>query len=84
MARNTIQKTFVSTIVEGYVIRDNQPTHVAYELDRKCGLQNAQNIIRKSEPTFAATNVTEKSVTYKMSFEDFKKYATIQQPTTEN
>ena len=75
MARNTIQKQFVTTTVKGFIIKDGQPVEVAYELDKKCGLQTAQGIIRKQEPTFAAVEVTENATMYKMTFEDFKKYA---------
>lgn len=76
MARNTIQKQFVTTTVKGFIIKDAQPVEVAYELDKKCGLQTAQSIIRKTEPTFAAVEVTENATMYKMTFDDFKKYAT--------
>lgn len=76
MARNTIQKRFVSTTVKGYVIKDGHPVETTYELDKKCGLKTAQSIIRKTEPSFAATEVMENAITYKMTFEDFKKYAT--------
>lgn len=74
MARNTIQRKFTRTEVRGYVIKDGQPVEVAYELDKKCGLQTAQAIIRKTEPTFAAVEVKENVILYKMTFEDFKKY----------
>lgn len=80
MARNTIQKQFVTTTVKGFIIKDGQPVEVTYELDKKCGLQTAQCIIRKQEPTFAAVEVTEDATMYKMTFDDFKKYAT---PVTE-
>lgn len=76
MSRNTIQKKFTTTVVRGFVIKDGNPTEVAYELDKKCGLNTAQSIIRRTEPTFAAVSVTETATTYKMSFDDFKKYAT--------
>ena len=45
MARNTIQKKFTSTEVRGYVIKDGQPVQVAYQLDKKCGLNTAQALI---------------------------------------
>lgn len=51
MARNTIQKKFTSTEVRGYVIKDGQPVQVAYQLDKKCGLNTAQALIRKQEPS---------------------------------
>lgn len=76
MARNTIQKKFTSTEVRGYVIKDGQPVQVAYQLDKKCGLQTAQSIIRKTDPTFAAVEAKENVILYKMTFDDFKKYAT--------
>lgn len=81
MARNTIQKKFSTTEVRGYVIKDGNPVKVAYQLDKKCGLNTAQTIIRKEEPTFAAVEIIEHDQLYKMSFEDFKKYAT---PCTED
>lgn len=74
MARNTIQKKFTSTEVRGYVIKDGQPVQVAYQLDKKCGLNIAQALIRKQEPSFAAVEVVEHEQLYKMTFEDFKKY----------
>lgn len=76
MARNTIQKKFTSTEVSGYVIKDGQPVQVAYQLDKKCGLNTAQALIRKHEPSFAAVEVVEHEQLYKMTFEDFKKYGT--------
>lgn len=76
MARNTIQKKFTSTEVRGYVIKDGQPVQVAYQLDKKCGLNIAQALIRKQEPSFAAVEVVEHEQLYKMTFEDFKKYGT--------
>lgn len=76
MARNTIQKKFTSTEVRGYVIKDGQPVQVAYQLDKRCGLNTAQALIRNKEPSFAAVEVVEHEVLYKMTFEDFKKYGT--------
>lgn len=76
MARNTIQKKFTITEVSGYVIKDGQPVQVAYQLDKKCGLNTAQSLIRKQEPSFAAVEVAEHEQLYKMTFEDFKKYGT--------
>lgn len=76
MARNTIQKKFTTTEVRGYVIKDGHPVEVAYQLDKKCGLNTAQALIRKQEPSFAAFEVVEHVHLYKMTFEDFKKYGT--------
>ena len=76
MARNTIQKQFVTTTVKGFIIKDGQPVEVAFELDKKCGLHTAQTVIRKQEPTFAAVEVVENATMYKMTFDDFKKYGT--------
>lgn len=76
MARNTIQKKFTTTEVRGFIIKDGQPVEVAYELGRKCGLNSAQALVRKTEPSFAAVEVVEHEQLYKMTFEDFKKYAT--------
>ena len=46
------------------------------QLDKKCGLNTAQALIRKQEPSFAAVDVVEHEQLYKMTFEDFKKYGT--------
>ena len=75
MSRNTIQKKFTTTEVRGFIIKDGDPMEVIYELDKKCGLNTAQSIIRRTEPTFAAVSVNEITTTYKMTFDDFKKYA---------
>lgn len=74
MARNTIQKKFTTTEVHGFIIKDGKPVQVAYQLDKKCGLNTAQALIRKDEPSFAAVEVAEHEQLYKMTFEDFKKY----------
>lgn len=76
MARNTIQKKFTTTEVHGFIIKDGQPVKVAYHLGNKCGLTTAQARIRKEEPSFAAVEVVEHEQLYKMTFDDFKKYAT--------
>lgn len=76
MSRNTIQKKFTTMVVRGFVIKDGQPVEVTYELDKKCGMYAAQSIIRRTEPTFSAASATETTTTYKMTFDDFKKYAT--------
>lgn len=76
MARNTIQKKFTTTEVHGFIIKDGQPVKVAYQLGKKCGLNTAQTLIRKEEPSFAATEIIEQDQLYKMTFDDFKKYAT--------
>lgn len=77
MARNTIQKKFATTEVHGLIIKDGKPVQVAYQLDKKCGLNTAQALIRKDEPSFAAVEVVEHEQLYKMTFDDFKKYATL-------
>lgn len=76
MARSTIQKKFTSTEVHGFIIKDGHPVQVAYQLGKKCGLNTAQAIIRKKEPSFAAVEVVEHEQLYKMTFDDFKKYGT--------
>lgn len=76
MARNTIQKKFTTTEVHGFIIKDGKPVQVAYQLDKKCGLNTAQSLIRKDEPSFAAVEVVEHEQLYKMTFDDFKKYGT--------
>lgn len=77
MARNTIQKKFTTTEVNGFIIKDGKPVQVAYQLDKKCGLNTAQALIRKEEPSFAAVEVVEHEQLYKMTFDDFKKYGTL-------
>ena len=77
MARNTIQKKFTTMEVHGFIIKDGEPVQVAYQLDKKCGLNTAQALIRKDEPSFAAVEVVEHEQLYKMTFEDFKKYGTL-------
>lgn len=76
MARNTIQKKFTTTEVHGFIIKDGKPVKVAYQLDKKCGLNTAQALIRKKEPSFAAVEIVEHEQLYKMTFDDFKKYGT--------
>lgn len=76
MARNTIQKKFTTTEVQGFIIEDGTPKAVSFELEKKCGLNTAQTAIRKQYPSFAAVAVVEHEQLYKMTFEDFKKYAT--------
>lgn len=76
MARNTIQKKFTTTEVHGFIIKDGQPMEVVYQLGKKCGLSTAQTLIRREEPSFAATEIVEHEHLYKMTFDDFKKYAT--------
>ena len=76
MARNTIQKKFVTTQVRGFIIKDGQPVEVSYQLDKRCGLSTAQAIIRMEESSFAAVEVVEHEQHYKMTFDDFKKYGT--------
>lgn len=76
MARNTIQKVFTTTIVKGFIIKDGAPVEASYELDKKCGIQTAQSIVRKQQPTFAATEVSERSILYTMTFDEFKAHAT--------
>ena len=76
MARNTIQKKFTTTEVRGFIIKDGQPVAASYELNKRCGLNSAQALVRKTEPTFAAVEVVEHEQMFKMTFEDFRKYAT--------
>lgn len=76
MARNTIQKKFTTTVVHGFIIKDGQPLEVSYKLDKKCGLNTAQALIRREESSFAATELIESTQLYKMTFDDFKKYGT--------
>lgn len=76
MARNTIQKKFTSTEVRGFIIKDGQPVEATYQIGKKCGLNTAQALIRKKEPSFAAVEVVEHEQLYKMTFYDFIKYAT--------
>lgn len=80
MARNTIQKVFTTTTVKGFIIKDGVPVEASYELDKKCGINTAQYIVRQHEPTFAATDIVENSILYKMTFDEFKAHA---HPVTE-
>lgn len=84
MSRNTIQKKFTKTEVRGYVIKDGHPVEVTYEVDKKCGLNTAQALIRREEPSFAAVEVVENEQTYKMTFKDFKKYGTLCDASEDN
>lgn len=77
MSRNTIQKKFTTMEVRGFIIKDGQPVEVVYQLGKKCGLNTAQALIRKEEPSFAAVEVVENEQLYKMTFDDFKKYGTL-------
>lgn len=76
MARKTVQKQFTITEVKGFMVENGAPVMVSYQLDRKCGINTAQSIIRKTVPSFAATEVVNHSKLYKMDFETFKQYAT--------
>lgn len=75
MARNYLQKTYTETIVHGFVLKDAQP--VAYDaiIDRRVGLASAQAIVRKSEPSFMAASVEERTTTYRMTFDKFRELA---------
>lgn len=77
MSRNTIQKRFAQTLVEGYIIEEGTPQKVAYTLPRKVGIAAAQAIVRREHDSFSATNVTHTAILYKMDFDTFKKHATI-------
>lgn len=77
MTCDTIQKKFTITEVRGFIIKDGQPVEVAYQLDKKCGLNTAQALVRKEEPSFSAVEVVGHELFYKMTFDDFKKYGTL-------
>lgn len=77
MARNTIQKKFTTTVVSGIIIEDGAAVAVKYELDRNTTLQTAQAIIRKYNASFSAISVEHVVRMYKMTFEEFKRYATL-------
>lgn len=76
MARKTVQKQFTITEVKGFMVENGAPVMVSYQLDRKCGINTAQSIIRKTVPSFSATEVVNHSKLYKMDFETFKQHAT--------
>lgn len=75
MARNYLQKTYTETIVHGFVLRDGQPHPMDAVIDRRVGLASAQAIVRKSEPSFMAAFVEERTTTYRMTFDRFRELA---------
>lgn len=77
MARKTLQKRVSTTTVHGYIIQGGAPVEAAFELQKKCELNTAQAIVRKTNPSFAATAVTENTALYQMTLDDFIKHATI-------
>lgn len=77
MARTTIQKRIINTKVTGFIIKDGAPVQVEYTIGKRVGLNSAQSLIRKEEPSFAAVAVEEESHLYKMKVEDFIKHAYI-------
>lgn len=77
MPRNTIQKRFAQTLVEGYVIEEGAPQKVAFTLPKKVGIAAAQAIVRREHDSFSATSVTHTDILYKMDFDTFKQYATV-------
>ena len=76
MARNYMQKIRTKTIVNGFTVRDAQPVAVSYEIDKNVGINTAQQMVRKQDPSFSAISVTPKRTMYKMTFEDFFRLAT--------
>ena len=75
MARNYLQKTYTETIVHGFVLRDGRPVQYDAVIDRRIGLASAQAVVRKSEPSFMASSVEERTTTYRMTFDRFRELA---------
>lgn len=75
MARNYLQKTYTETIVHGFVLRDGQPHPIDAVINRRVGIATAQAIMRKSEPSFMAASVEERTTTYRMTFDRFRELA---------
>lgn len=75
MARNYVQKIKTTTVVFGYVLRDGAPVEAAYTIERRVGLESAQAIVRKDEPSFMALRVEEIRTLYTMTFDRFYELA---------
>ena len=75
MARNYVQKIKTTTVVRGYVLRDGAPVEAAYTIEKRIGLNAAQAIVRKDEPSFMAAGVEERRTLYTMAFEKFYQLA---------
>lgn len=79
MPRNTIQKTFNKTIVNGIIVVDGKTVPATYEIPKKCHINTAQAIVRKEEPSFSAISIEQKTVKYVMDYDTFKQHATIEE-----
>lgn len=75
MARNYVQKIKTTTIVHGFVLRDGAPVEAAYTIEKRVGINTAQAIVRKDEPSFMAAGVEEQRTLYTMTFEKFYQLA---------
>lgn len=75
MARNYVQKIKTTTAVHGYILRNGVPVEASYEIGRRVGLESAQAIVRKEEPSFMAASVMEHRTLYTMEFNRFYELA---------
>lgn len=75
MARNYVQKVKTLTIVHGFVLRDGVPTEAAYTIEKRVGINAAQAIVRKTDPSFMAASVEERRTLYTMDFDRFYELA---------
>lgn len=75
MARNYVQKVKTITVVRGYVLRNGAPVEAAYIIEKRVGVNAAQAIVRKDEPSFMAASVEERRTLYTMTFEKFYQLA---------
>lgn len=76
MPRNTVQKIKTTTTAHGFVIVDGNPQPIRFQLDHKCTEQQAQRIIRKSQPSFSVSSCTYVDTLYTMTFDQFYAAAT--------
>ena len=75
MARNYVQKVKTITVVHGYVLRDGAPEAAAFTIEKRIGINAAQAIVRKDEPSFMAASVEEQRTLYTMTFDRFYELA---------
>ena len=71
MGRKFMQTKRAQTVVNGFVLRDGTPAPASFVLERKAGLESAQAIVRRDEPSFMAANVNITAKIYRMPVERF-------------
>lgn len=76
MPRNTVQKIKTTTTANGFVIVDGNPQPISFQLDQKLSEQQAQRIIRKSQPSFSISSCSYVDTLYTMTFDQFFASAT--------